>query len=129
MGTLLAFALALTIDQDLLTSDNVDVIEINHCYNEDGEKRFTQTIFWEWKAWFPGGEYVVVDYRIVKDQPQPQPRKDYSRGGYDLIWRDGKTWRRVHSISTVETWTRYDPEVQNRSIIPMNRRRGLTEGN
>ena len=128
MGIFLAFALSLTIDHDLLIYDSVDVIEINHCYGSDGEKRFTQTIFWEWKNFYPEGNYIVVDWRIVKDQPQPHPRKDYSKGGYTLIWNDQGTWRRVRSVSMRETWTQYDPELDNRQIFPTARRRGLTKG-
>lgn len=128
MGIFLALALVLTIDHDSLIYDNVDVVEINHCYGGDGEKRFTQTIFWEWRNLYPEGDYIVVDWRIVKDQPQPHPRKDYSKGGYTLIWNDQGTWRRVRSVSMRETWTQYDPELDNRQIFPTAKRRGLTKG-
>ena len=126
MGIFLAFALSLTIDHDLLIYDSVDVIEINHCYGSDGEKRFTQTIFWEWKNFYPEGNYIVGDWRIIKKQPHP--RHDYSRGGYNLIWNDQGTWRRVQSVSIRETWTQYDPELDNRQILPLVIRRGLTKG-
>ena len=124
MGIILLIALLTRIENDPILYDSVDVIELNHCYSEEGEKRFTQVIFWGLRNSYPGGEYVVVDWRMDKKQ-QLYPRKNHKDQYYYLVWLDENYWRNVKSISFKETWTQYDPEVENRKIHPVDRRRGL----
>ena len=125
MGIILLLALLTRIDHDPILHDSVDVIEINHCYSDKGEKRFTQAIFWRWQNSYPNGRYVVVDWRMLREDKKPYPRKDYEKNCYYLTWWDQNFWRRVKSISFKETWTQHDPEVENRKVHPVERRRGL----
>ena len=124
MGIILLIALLTRIENDPILHDSVDVIEVNHCYSEAGEERFTQVIFWRWQNSYPDGRYVVVDWRMIKEK-QLLPRRDHRKKCYYLIWWDQNFWRSVKSISFKETWTQYDPEVDNRKLHPVERRRGL----
>lgn len=112
-------ALLLTVAlHPVIIDDYVDVIEVNHFYDENGRLVFDQVIYWDL---FNDGEYHVFDWRLLKRQSQ-WPQRDYQRGGYVSVWYDGDTLRRVRSSAAVETWTQFDPEVTDRENIPVEKR-------
>jgi hypothetical protein len=103
-------------------TDSVEIIELNHYFDADGRLIFDQIIFWEW---FDGaGELHVVAWRLCKS-PAQIPLRDWSRGGYAATWLDGERFRQVRALSFRETWTQFDPEVEDRQFIPPDHRRGL----
>jgi hypothetical protein len=110
--------------------DHVDLIEINHVYNDLGQPVFDQLIFWEWCQ--RSARWQVRAWRMAKgagiDRAVPLPERDWQRGGYVLLWRDWDRLRIVRAAAVRETWTQYDPEMVEREVWPVDRRRGLRTG-
>jgi len=118
-ATFLALGIA---PQEDVVRESVDLIELNHFYDEHGRLVFDQVIFYDWSA----GEarYNVRAWRLVKN-PAQLPQRDWRLGGYSAMWQDGEQNRYVHSKSIRETWTQYDPELVEREYLPKERRREL----
>ncbi|MBW8883626.1 MAG: hypothetical protein JF612_02375 [Planctomycetia bacterium] len=108
--------------QDDVVRESVDLIELNHFYDEHGRLVFDQVIFYDWAA----GEarYNVRAWRLVKN-PAQLPQRDWRLGGYSAMWQDGEQIRYIHSKSIRETWTQYDPELVEREYLPKERRKEL----
>jgi hypothetical protein len=108
--------------QEDVTRESVDLIELNHFYDEHGRLVFDQVIFYDWSA----GEarYNVRAWRLVKN-PSQLPQRDWSGGGYSAMWHDGEQIRHIRSKSIRETWTQYDPELVEREYLPKERRKEL----
>ena len=103
-------------------AESVDLIEVNHCYDEGGKHVFDQVLFYDWSV--PDRQYHVRAWRMLKD-PMQIPHRDPIRGDYESTWYDGWLLRRVRSTTFRETWTQYDPEVAARSQLPKELRREL----
>ncbi len=108
-------------DTNLLVNQ-VDLIEINHCYDENGQLVFDQLLFYDWSP--EKGHYDVRDWRLLKSSVQV-PRRNQETGGYVTVWRDGNAMRKVHSKTIRETWTQYDPEIVEQEFLPKDQRRSL----
>lgn len=104
---------------------NVDVIEYNHYYNEDGGHVYDQVIFYEWSPDY--GRLHVVYWRLVKKPGGVTPRKDPCRKDYYCRWYDTeyKRYRVVRSKIMQETWTKTDPERENKRLMEERYRAGL----
>ncbi|MGN6135990.1 MAG: hypothetical protein ACTHOU_16005 [Aureliella sp.] len=97
--------------------DGVDLIELNHFYDDLGRHAYDQVIFYEWSAEYC--RYHVISWCLVED--------DFSRlpirlpGGQETIvrWydRDAKRIREVRSSLVRETWTQTDPERENKKLL------------
>ena len=118
-ATFLALGIA---PKDDVVRESVDLIELNHFYDEHGRLVFDQVIFYDWSA----GEarYNVRAWRLVKN-PAQLPQRDWRLGGYSAMWQDGEQTRYIYSKSIRETWTQYDPELVEREYLPKERRREL----
>jgi hypothetical protein len=118
-ATFLALGIA---PKDDVVRESVDLIELNHFYDEHGRLVFDQVIFYDWSA----GEarYNVRAWRLVKN-PAQLPQRDWRLGGYSAMWQDGEQIRYIHSASIRETWTQYDPELVEREYLPKERRKEL----
>lgn len=108
-----------------ITTDRVDVIEMNDYATKDLETGlpknvFFQVIFWEWNH--RHSRYQVVAWRLFKDD-MPTPRK--IGGKWVMVWLDGNHFRKVTATSYCKTKTWFDPELEDRKILPKERRRGL----
>ena len=90
---------------------HVDLIEVNHCHDDCKRFRFTQLILWECSPDYR--RYHVVVWWI------PDKLGDELQGL--VAKRSGKTYA---SAAVRETWTDYDPEVVNRKVFPVEKRRG-----
>ena len=110
---------------------SVDLIELNHKHAANGVLVFRQIIFWEqrylrqkpraWRGEWQPWQDVVVAWQSVAKWPQPYRRA----GRWRVLWvSDSGVWL-VTARSVVQTWTQYDPEVLNRQIVPVAKRRGL----
>lgn len=102
----------------LQTDVFVDRIEINtvyrcHCDEFTGTAewrlQFTQLIFWRWSR---RHGYVVAQWEMC----DPSKMHIFS----DRIWHNGKCVR-AHCVQ--RTHTSYDPEVDNRELISIDRRK------
>jgi hypothetical protein len=121
--TITALALSLGIvPQEEVARETVDLIELNHFYDEHGRLVFDQVIFYDWSA--KDARYNVRAWRLVKN-PSQLPQRDWHDGGYSAMWHDGEQLRNVHSRSIRETWTQYDPELVEREYLPKERRKEL----
>jgi hypothetical protein len=104
--------------------DKVELIEFNHFYDEQGRHVFDQMIFYDWSA--REMRYQIRDWRLIKNANQ-SPHFDAQRGIYSATWHDGVTMRQVRGASLTETWTQYDPELIERSHLPKEQRRELSD--
>lgn len=107
---------------ELVVGDEVDLIEVNHFFDEQGRHIFDQTIFYDWCP--IQCRYNVRAWRLLK-HPSQRPYRDWKGGGYVAVWHDGQLLRRVRSSSFRESWTQYDPELVERDFLPKEQRRDL----
>ena len=54
------------------------------------------------------------------------PRKNWTNGYYEIKYNDKKIRRIIRAKIFRETYTQYDPEVEDRKYHPADKRRGLT---
>lgn len=124
--TLLALILCI-IPHDEPLVDACELVEINHLYTTGDvppKVQFTQVIWWE--ACDDGTVYRVVSWRLVKC---PTMRPFRYGGSWRVVWLDGGEYgvlRRVDSRFFRETFTFYDPELQDRQRHPKEQRRELS---
>ena len=118
-ATLLSIGLAPKED---VARESVDLIELNHFYDEHGRLVFDQVIFYDWSL--AESRYNVRAWRLVKN-PSQLPQRDWSGGGYSAMWQDGEQIRHIRSKSIRETWTQYDPELVEREYLPKEKRKEL----
>ena len=104
--------------------DRVDLIEVNHLYDQHGRHVIDQLIFYDWDS--ATRRFQVRAWRLLKSEEQ-RPRKSWPKGDYVTTWRDQNIVRRVHAVQTRETWTTHDPEVREREIYPMEQRLDLSQ--
>jgi hypothetical protein len=99
--------------------DPVDVIEINHVLDANGEETLCQLIFW---SLGPNGFMEIVAWRLHQNHNH-DPRKDFRTGRYIVRMVDKGDVRVITGKAIVETWTQYDPELSDRQrwAPPMNR--------
>lgn len=102
--------------------DRVDLIELNHFYNEHGQLVFDQIIFYDWCS--AAARFQVRAWRMVKS-PSQLPQRDWQRGGWSALWQDGDQTRLIYASAFRETWTQYDPELVEREYLPKERRKEL----
>ena len=97
----MTFLLLLLIPFEPITP-SVDIAEVNVF----GIHGTCQVILWEWS--YEHDCFVVIAWRIVQNREQID-----------------KLLGQVRYKSFRETWTRGDPEAQNRDIVPQDKRRVL----
>lgn len=122
MVALLLAAIA-TVPHDFVARDTVDVLELNHFYDENGRPVFDQIIFWDWSP--EECRFQVRAWRLLRS-PWQIPFYDHRRGQFITIWLDGDSLRRVAADSFRETWTQVDPEMAERASLPRESRRELS---
>lgn len=120
---MLGWILIATIPTGPVIQDRVDVIELNHFYDDYGQHVFDQLIFWDfnWRR----SRMEVRAWRMVKKKHQ-LPRIDHGREDVFSLWSDGEVMREVRAPILRESWEQYDPELVNREMVPKERRRELT---
>ena len=107
-------------------SDDVDLIEVNHFYDDQGRLVFDQVIYYDWSN--QHDRYQVRDWRLLKSSSQV-PLRDWRHGGYTSSWPDFKqsdVLRRVRAKVFRETWEQHDPELEDREFWPQEKRIELT---
>ncbi|MDX1948798.1 MAG: hypothetical protein SFU86_25645 [Pirellulaceae bacterium] len=123
LSTFCAIVVSLGINPtEDVAREQVDLMEVNHFYDEQGRLVFDQVIFYDWSA--EHSRYMVRAWRLVKN-PAQLPQRDWKIGGYMAVWHDGEVLRQVHGQSMRETWTQYDPELVEREYLPKERRKEL----
>lgn len=108
-----------------IVSQRVDLIEINHFFDEEGLPKSDQIIFYEWSE--ERARFDVVDYRR-KTSAKQNPCFIDSQKGYLVIWHDTgkpKVLRQIHARNVIESWTQFDPEMVERRKLPKDKRSEL----
>lgn len=102
----------------------VDLIEINHVYDETGRHRFDQMILWEWSPDYRrfhvvGWWTLNQDVNYTINGNTAQLRELVADG---VVARSARTYL---GKAKRETWTTRDPEVTSRAVFGEQHRRGL----
>lgn len=105
-----------------VSAETADLIELNHCYNEDGQLVFDQLIFWEWNE--DESCYNVAAYRVLRAETNAL-RFDWNQKEYVASWCDHGLLREIRAPHYRQTWTQYDPELEDRRRFPQEARKGL----
>tara|TARA_Y100000034_G_scaffold33743_1_gene41264 strand:+ start:490 stop:888 length:399 start_codon:yes stop_codon:yes gene_type:complete len=123
-AVILCCVAATNVGKDEVLRDRVDVIELNHFYDDQCRLVFDQWLFYDWDK--SRSEYVVMDWRLRKSSAIVM--RNHRTKTYSLTFADHKmrnVLRKVTAISYKETWTQYDPELINREVVPQEQRREL----
>ena len=104
--------------------DRVDLVEVNHFFDEHGKRVFDQIIFFDWQP--RECEHRVRAWRLLKTESQ-LPVRDWDRGDWRMLWTDGEWLREVRAATYRETFTQYDPEVEDRDYLPKEQRKELAK--
>lgn len=110
--------ICLSPSNDVL-ADQVDLVEINHFYDEQGRLVLDQIIFYDWSA--AQARYQVRAWRLLKT-PAQIPRRDWNGKQFVAIWHDGDTLRKVRANQLRESWTQYDPELVEQQYLAKEKR-------
>ena len=120
--TLLALALLAVLPPEDVAVEQVDLIELNHFYDEQGRAVFDQCVFYAWRQ--ERERYDVLGWRLIKRGDQ-YPRRNWGKGGFTAVWYDGELLRHVNAHAFRETDTQHDPELVEREFLPKEMRREL----
>lgn len=102
-------------------SQQVDLIELNHCVSDCGRELFTQVIF---RNWSPDYRHQDVVAWIIPSGPDEMPREVGKR--YEVrTARPGCRAIVVRSAMFIETTTIGDPERNERRLFAEELRYGL----
>lgn len=118
----LAFSSFAISPREDVATERVDLIEVNHFYDDQGRLVFDQLLFYDWSH--NDGRYQLRAWRMVKNNSQ-LPQRNWQSGGYVATWQDGDVLRKISAASTRESWTQYDPELTEREFLPKEKRREL----
>lgn len=108
--------------QEDVASEQVDLIEVNHFYDDQGRHVFDQVIFYDWDQDF--SRHMVRAWRLVKN-PAQLPQRNWKDNSYVAIWHDGDVLRKVQAPTMRQSWTQYDPELVEREYLPKEKRKEL----
>lgn len=121
MGHILLLALALSdVRPECVHRDTVSVVETNHFYNEDGVKVFDQLIAWDWCN--DAERFQVRAWRLWR----PLHAVHAAEWKGVIIWMDGEKLRVLKYGSRRESWTQYDPELNERQTLATDARKELS---
>lgn len=104
--------------------DHVDLIELNHFYDENDKLILEQIIFYDWSNY--DGRFQVRAWRLLKKDSQLPVYNSLDKN-YATRWHDGQILRKVYAKHFRETWTYYDPELIERKFLEKDKRRELKD--
>ncbi|GIX00898.1 MAG: hypothetical protein KatS3mg111_4230 [Pirellulaceae bacterium] len=99
-------------------SERVDLIELNHFYDERGRHAYDQVIFYEWSPDYC--RFHVIAWCLVENNTHRMPtRVPGASGDWAVRWldRDTMVHREVRSRLFRETWSHVDPERANKKLL------------
>ena len=99
-------------------SETVDLIELNHYYDDQGRHSYDQVILYEWSHDY--SRYHVISWYLVEKNRSRLPFKEAGTTNYVVRWydRDAKMKRVVRSGMFRETWSiGRDPERANKDYL------------
>ncbi len=97
--------------------ERVDLIELNHFYDDLGRHAFDQVIFYEWSPDFR--RFHVIAWSLVEGDLQRLPSRVPGSDDTRVQWfdRDARVNRQVQAKLYRETWSQQDPERANKRLI------------
>jgi hypothetical protein len=101
---------------------SVDLVELNHFYDENGRLVFDQVIFYDWHS--IDQRFHVREWRLVKCLGHA-PVRDWRNKAYVSRWSEDNGCYVVAARSFRETWTQEDPELKEREFLPKEGRTPL----
>jgi hypothetical protein len=102
----------------VVVAEKVDLIEVNHYYDDRGNRVFDQVIYFDWSP--EQFRFTARGYRLIKQETQvPVP---VAPGAYHSIWSDGDCLRDLRAAVSTETWLQWDPELAERNYLPKSMR-------
>jgi len=107
---------------EVVVREDVDLIEINRFYDEQGKHILDQLIYYDWSS--ERSRYQVRAWRLYKT-PAQVPVYCWSSGCHIARWQDGQVLREVRATTVRHSWTQYDPELVERRYLPKQQRRDL----
>lgn len=95
----------------------VDLIELNHYFDDSGGHAYDQIIFYEWSPDYR--RYHVIAWSLVENDLGRIPVYDRNRDLHVVDWydRDLKRRRSITSALFRETWSQVDPERANKKLL------------
>ncbi len=99
-------------------SEPVDLIELNHFFDDLGRHAYDQVIFYEWSPDYC--RFHVIAWCLVENNMHRMPtRVPGDSGQWAVRWydRDSRMHREVRSRLFRETWSQVDPERDNKKVL------------
>jgi hypothetical protein len=100
------------------TEEHVDLVELNHFFDQQGRLVYDQVIFYERAP--ETGRFQVRAWCLVEDRESlnRRPVKNETTGLYQVDWFDAdqRLLRRITSSLYRESWTQLDPERANKKV-------------
>lgn len=111
--------------RDRDATESVDLIELNHFYDDLGRHAYDQVIFYEWSPDYR--RFHVIAWCLVENDLSRLPTRNPHNGEYFVRWhdRDAKVRREVRSKLYRETWSQVDPERINKKLLDEKYRTSL----
>jgi hypothetical protein len=106
-------------------TEKVDLIELNHFYDDLGRHAYDQVIFYEWSPDYR--RFHVIAWCLLENDLARMPTRNPNNGEYVVRWhdRDAKVHREVRSQLYRETWSQVDPERVNKKLLDEKYRTSL----
>ncbi len=98
-------------------SERVDLIELNHFYDDQGKHAYDQVIFYEWSPDYC--RFHVIAWTLIEDDMSRLPFRKPGSRDYAVSWfdRESRVEREVKSKLFRESWGQEDPERANKKLI------------
>lgn len=108
-------------------SEQVDLIELNHHYDDLGRHNYDQVIFYEWCPEYK--RFHVIAWCLVDEERKRMPTQSVNRAEWTVRWqdRDPRIQREVKSQLFRETWSQIDPERANKELLEEKHRLSLAQ--
>lgn len=105
--------------------ERVDMIELNHHYDDLGRHNYDQVIFYEWCPEFK--RFHVIAWCLVDDEGKRVPQRSAARREWTVTWheRNMSVQREVKASLFRETWSQIDPERANKRFLEEKHRLSL----
>lgn len=120
LAGMLSAVLLFTIPLAEPAVERVDRVEVNHVYDGQAQHRMTQVIGWDW---VPHCSRYHVAWWFLADAP---PTIEHTGPGRTITTHAGGDLVRIEASQSIETWTQWDREVDERAFLPQEDRRGFS---
>ncbi|QDV22860.1 hypothetical protein [Aureliella helgolandensis] len=105
--------------------ERVDLIELNHRYDDLGRHAYDQVIFYEWSPDFC--RFHVIAWCLIENDESRLPTQLAGSRDHVVRWydRDEKIQREIRASLFRETWSKTDPERANKKLLDEKHRVSL----